>query len=131
MLEQPHPAWKLPAFHNSETGNGRIAIGTQKDRPRKVQNQTGKALEARWWVESIAWRLANKNAGARETGQERRYRRTAPDFRQQLCLQIGPNNRLRYGMAGSGKMRNSAGRGNERKMGVNLTKPVPGENAGR
>jgi hypothetical protein len=36
VLERWHQAWKPPAFHNSETGNGRIERGTQKYRPRKA-----------------------------------------------------------------------------------------------
>jgi hypothetical protein len=52
----------------------------------KLEKAMGKALEAVRQVESNACRLANKNAGARITTQEKRYRRTAQDFRQAIVL---------------------------------------------
>jgi hypothetical protein len=78
-------SYPLPASHRPETGTGRIDKWTQKDTPRKARKQIGKALEAIRQVESVAWRVANKNAGASETGEEKRCPRTAADFTQAIA----------------------------------------------
>jgi hypothetical protein len=65
---------------------GPTTIRHRKTGQEKLEKEIGKALEAARQVESVAWRLANKNAGARETAEEKRNRRMSPDFRQAIVL---------------------------------------------
>lgn len=50
--EQWHQAWKPPAFHNSDAGNGGIENGTQKDRARKARQRDWERIQrnAAGWV---------------------------------------------------------------------------------
>jgi hypothetical protein len=65
---------------------GGSSKGHRKTDKEKLEREIGTAFEATRQVESVARRLANRNAGARETAEEKRHRRMAPDSRQAIVL---------------------------------------------
>ena len=61
-------------------------MGHRKTEQENLEKGIGKTLEAMRQVESNARRLANKNAGASESAEEKQTRRTAPDLTQAIVL---------------------------------------------
>jgi len=61
-------------------------MGHRKTGQENLEKGIGKALQAMRQVDRVAWRLANRNAGASKSTEEKSHRRTAQISAKQIVL---------------------------------------------